>query len=133
MFQAQGTVTRLHTAAQCRHSRCHGPASRALPTRHELQGDLDSESGKPPAQARHMGHDSGGSGLRLTCSALLARAMMLAGSPALTMQDTSAEGMDSLGTMVISYRSRVLREAMGSASTVHLPEYSCTRRRTAPV
>ena len=119
MFQAQGAATGLHIW--------------------QLNDDTagaDHECGKAQLKAAcvtRLGHDSGGSSLHLTCSALLARAMMLAGSPALTMQDTSAEGMDSLGTMVISYRSRVLREAMGSASTVHLPEYSCTRRGTMAV
>jgi len=60
----------------------------------------------------------------LACSALLAMAIMFAGNPALTTQVTMAEGMDSLGSRLISYLSRVVVCAAGSRSTTHDPLYS---------
>ncbi len=60
----------------------------------------------------------------LACSALLAMAIMFAGSPALTTQVTMAEGMDSFGSRLISYLSRVVVCAAGSGSTTHDPLYS---------
>jgi len=67
----------------------------------------------------------------LACSALLAMAIMFAGSPALTTQVTMAEGMDSLGSRLISYLSRVVVCAAGSGSTTHDPLYSYTTHDSA--
>ncbi len=66
----------------------------------------------------------------LTCSALLAMAIMFAGSPALTTQVTMAEGMDSLGSRLISYLSRVVVCAAGSGSTTHDPLYSYSGKQS---